>query len=91
MKKAWIYILHTADGSCTVGHTSNLELYLAEHQSNERTRRRWPVELFFPQEIPDKRDVFHAGQPLRGRMEVVTAGGSWKGVKSLSRESKTPA
>ena len=68
MEKAWVYILKCADNSYYTGHTTNLELRLAQHQAGEGsdwTRRRLPVELIFSQEMPDKNQVFLAEQQIK--------------------------
>ena len=79
--KAWVYILHCADGSYYTGHTTNLELRLAQHQAGEGsqwTRRRLPVKLVFTQEMPDKNQAFLAEQQVkkwsRAKKEALIAG-----------------
>jgi predicted GIY-YIG superfamily endonuclease len=75
MSKAWIYILRCADDSYYVGHTTNLEMRLAEHQAGEGgewTKRHLPVELVFSQEQPLPRRVFpHRRNWLAGAYQPV--------------------
>ena len=69
MSKAWVYILRCANGAYYTGHTTNLELRLAEHQSGEAdgwTKYRLPVELLFAQEMPDKDQAFRAERRIKG-------------------------
>lgn len=94
MSKAWVYILRCADGSYYVGHTTHLELRLAEHQADEGgewTQRRLPVELVFSQEMPDKDAAFQAEQQLKGwsraKKEALIAG-NWDLVKWLAKKPK---
>ncbi|HEY7270339.1 MAG TPA: GIY-YIG nuclease family protein [Dehalococcoidia bacterium] len=58
-------ILLSADGSLYVGHTSNLETRLSQHQSGEGgdyTSRRLPVQLLYSEDYPS---VFEAVQRER--------------------------
>jgi predicted GIY-YIG superfamily endonuclease len=94
VEKAWVYILRCADGSYYVGHTTNLELRLAEHQigeGGEWTKRRLPVELLFSQEMPDKDAAFRAERQLKGwsraKKEALIAG-NWDLVKWLAKKPK---
>jgi predicted GIY-YIG superfamily endonuclease len=66
--EAWVHILRCAGGSYYTGHTTNLEMRLAEHQSGEFkgwTRNRLPVELVFVQEMPDRDQAFLAEQQIK--------------------------
>jgi putative endonuclease len=67
--KAWLYILHCADGSYYTGSTNNLTLRLAQHQAGEGstyTRSRLPVELVFTQEFPSKHEAFLRERQVKG-------------------------
>jgi putative endonuclease len=67
--KAWLYILHCADGSYYTGSTNNLSLRLAQHQAGEGsiyTRSRLPVKLVYTQEFPSKHDVFLRERQVKG-------------------------
>ena len=94
MSKAWIYILRCADDSYYVGHTTNLEMRLVEHQAGEGsewTKLRLPVELVFSQEMPDKDAAFRAEQQLKGwsrtKKEALIAG-NWDLLKWLAKKPK---
>jgi predicted GIY-YIG superfamily endonuclease len=94
MSKAWVYILRCADDSYYVGHTTNLEMRLAEHQAGkggEWTKRHLPVELVFSQEMPDKDAAFRAEQQLKGwsriKKEALIAG-NWDLLKWLAKKPK---
>ena len=68
MPKAWVYILHCTDGSYYTGHTTNLEMRVAQHQAGEGsewTQHRLPVELVFSQEMPDKNSAFLVEQQIK--------------------------
>jgi len=94
MSKAWVYILRCADDSYYVGHTTNLEMRLAEHQAGEGgewTKRCLPVELVFSQEMPDKDHAFQAERQLKGwsraKKEALIAG-NWGLLKWLAKKPK---
>ena len=94
MPKAWVYILRCADGSYYTGHTTNLEMRLAEQQSGEWngwTRQRLPVELVSAQEMPDKDQAFLAEQRIkkwsRAKKEALIAG-DWDALRWLAKKPK---
>ena len=92
--KAWVYILQCADGSYYTGHTTNLELRLAQHQIGEGsdwTRRRLPVKLVFSQEMPDKDQAFLVERQIknwsRAKKEALIAG-DWNMLQWLAKKPK---
>jgi predicted GIY-YIG superfamily endonuclease len=92
MAKAWVYILLCADGSYYTGHTTNLEMRMAEHQADEGgewTKRRLPVGLVFSQEMPDKDAAFLAERQIkqwsRAKKEALIAG-EWDLLKWLAKK-----
>ena len=94
MAKAWVYILQCADGSYYTGHTTNLELRLAEHQAGEGsdwTKQRLPVELVFSQEMPNKDQAFLAEQQIkkwsRAKKEALITE-NWDLVRWLAKKPK---
>jgi len=94
MKKAWVYILRCGDGSYYTGHTTNLELRLAEHRSGELdgwTRHRLPVELVFSQEMPTKDEAFLAERRINGwsrsKKEALIAG-DWDTLCELAKKPR---
>jgi putative endonuclease len=67
--RGYLYILLCSDGSYYVGHTSNLELRMWEHQHAEGgdyTSRRLPVKLVFSEELPTVHDAFLAERQVKG-------------------------
>ena len=94
MSEAWVYILKCADGSYYTGHTTNLELRLAEHNAGEIegwTRHRLPVELVFAQEMPTKDEAFTAEWQIKGwsraKKEALIAG-DWEMVRLLAKKPR---
>jgi tRNA/rRNA methyltransferase len=94
MTKAWVYILNCSDGSYYTGHTTNLELRLAEHQDGEIdgwTRHRRPVQLVFAQEMPTKDEAFLAERQIKGwsraKKEALIAG-DWDMIRFLARKPR---
>lgn len=68
-RSVWVYIVRCPDGSYYTGHTGNLELRLAQHQTGEGsewTKRRLPIELVFAQEMPDHDSAFLAERQIKG-------------------------
>jgi len=69
MMSFYVYILRCADGSYYVGHTDDLEIRFAAHQSGEiegYTRSRRPVELVFQEQFPSRQDAFLRERQLKG-------------------------
>jgi tRNA/rRNA methyltransferase len=94
MSKAWVYVLKCSDGSYYTGHTTNLELRLAEHRDGEIdgwTRHRRPVQLVFAQEMPTKDQAFLAERQIKGwsraKKEALIAG-DWDSVRFLARKPR---
>ena len=94
MTSAWVYILKCTDGSYYTGHTTNLELRLAEHASGEAdgwTRHRLPVELVFAQEMPTRDEAFVAERRIKGwsraKKEALIAG-DWDLVRKLAKKPR---
>jgi putative endonuclease len=67
--RGYLYLLLCSDGSYYVGHTSNLELRMWEHQHGEGgsyTSQRLPVRLVFSEELPTVHDAFLAERQVKG-------------------------
>jgi predicted GIY-YIG superfamily endonuclease len=95
MSKDWVYILRCANVGYYTGHTANLELRLAEHQSAEAdgwTRHRLPVELVFAQEMPSKDEAFLAERRVKGwsraKKEALIAG-DWDTLRQLAKKPRS--
>ncbi len=59
-KPFWVYILRCADGSYYTGHTDDLELRVAKHQSGEvegYTATRRPIQLAYAQECVTREEA----------------------------------
>lgn len=87
----WVYILRCADGSFYTGHTDNLDLRIAQHQTGEvagYTASRLPVELVFGQECATREEALVAERQLKGwsraKKEAMIRS-DWGEVKRLSR------
>ena len=87
----WIYILHCADDSFYIGHTDNLDLRVAQHQTGEvagYTASRSPVELVFAQECATREEALAAERQLKGwsraKKEAMIRG-DWSEVSRLAR------
>jgi len=87
----WVYILRCADGSYYTGHTDNLEMRLANHQSGEiagYTSTRLPVDLVFSQSMSTREEALGAEQQIKGwsraKKEAMMQG-DWAKVSALAR------
>lgn len=94
MTKAWVYILRCIDGSYYTGHTTDLEVKLAEHQAGQGddwTKHRLPVELVFSQEMTYQSHAFLAEQQIKAwspaKKEALIAG-QWDLLRSLAKKPK---
>ena len=77
----YAYMLRCSDGSLYVGHTDNLEVRLAQHQSGAfegYTAKRRPVQLVWMDTFRTRDDAFQAERRLkkwsRGKKEALIAG-----------------
>jgi len=65
----WVYILRCCDGSYYVGHTDDLDVRLAQHQTGATggyTASRRPVELVFAEPMPSRDDAFQRERQVKG-------------------------
>lgn len=94
MTKAWVYILRCIDGSYYTGHTTDLEMQLAEHQAGDGgdwTKHRLPVALVFCQEMTYEGHALLAEQQIKAwsqaKKEALIAG-KWDLLRSLAKKPK---
>jgi predicted GIY-YIG superfamily endonuclease len=87
----WVYILLCGDGSYYVGHTSDLEIRLAEHRAglkSEYTRKRHPLRLVFSQEFPTREEALRRERQLHTwghAKKSALVRGDWAELKLLAR------
>jgi predicted GIY-YIG superfamily endonuclease len=85
------YILRCADGSYYVGHTDNLEMRIASHDSGEfsgYTRYRRPVRLVFTESFASRDEAFRCERQIKGwsrRKKEALIRGDWDALSRLSR------
>ena len=91
----WVYMLRCSDASFYTGHTDNLDLRIAKHQTGETggyTASRLPVELVFAQECATREEALAAERQLKGwsraKKEAMLLG-DWYLVKLLARKRST--
>ncbi|MDP3677862.1 MAG: GIY-YIG nuclease family protein [Methylotenera sp.] len=87
----WVYILQCADGSYYTGHTDNLDMRLASHQSGEirgYTSTRLPVKLIFSQPATTREETISAERQIKGwsraKKEAMIRG-DWCEVSKLAK------
>ena len=86
------YMLRCSDGSYYVGHTDDLDVRMATHQSGllpGYTRSRRPVQLVWQQDFPDRDQAFAAERQIKGwsraKKEALIRG-DWEAVQLLARK-----
>lgn len=63
------YLLRCSDGSFYAGHTDNLELRIAQHESGALggyTARRLPVELVWSETFETREEALSAERQIKG-------------------------
>jgi predicted GIY-YIG superfamily endonuclease len=89
----WVYILRCADQSYYAGHTDDLELRLAKHQTGEYggyTQTRLPVELLFREEFTSRSEAFQRERQIKGwsrKKKEALIRGDWTEISRLARPS----
>ncbi|MEG9269330.1 GIY-YIG nuclease family protein [Qipengyuania sp. Mu-71] len=85
------YILRCNDGSYYTGHTEDLEIRMAQHQTGALggyTAKRLPVVLLWSQDFPTRDEAFEAERQIKGwsraKKEALIAG-DWSRVTELAR------
>jgi LAO/AO transport system kinase len=91
MKPFFVYMLRCSDGSFYVGHTDELELRVAQHQTGEidgYTQTRRPVQMVWCQETASRLEALSAERQIKGwgraKKEALIAG-DWDLVSQLAK------
>jgi putative endonuclease len=85
------YLLRCNDGSYYAGHTDNLELRFAQHESGilgGYTAPRRPLTLVWSDSFPTREDAFAAERKLKGwsrAKKQALIGGDWDLISQLAR------
>ena len=89
----YTYIVRCSDASYYVGHTDDLEMRIADHNSgglSAYTRKRRPVKLVWADEIQTREEALARERQLQGwsraKKEALIAG-NWDRLRLLSRSS----
>lgn len=87
----YAYLLRCADGSYYTGHTDDLEIRLAQHQSSALggyTAKRLPVTLVWCDTFMDRDQAFQVERQLKGwsraKKEALISG-DWDSIRLLAR------
>ena len=93
----WVCIPQCADASYYVGHTDDLHVRVAQHQSGEfqgYTKSRRPVSLVYSESFATREDAFAAERQLKGwgrkKKEALIAG-DWERLRLLAQRRSTSA
>jgi putative endonuclease len=92
----YVYILRCSDGSYYTGHTDNLEMRMAKHQSGEcggYTSTRLPVQLLWSQECSTREEALAAEQQVKGwnrKKKEAMMRGDWKAVQQIAWGTNNP-
>jgi len=91
MTDFFVYILRCTDGSYYTGHTDNIDLRLAQHQSGHfggYTAVRLPVEVVFVERTQSREAAFASEQRIKGwsraKKEALIAS-DWRALKEAAR------
>ena len=92
----YAYLLRCNDGSYYAGHTDNLDVRMAQHQSGALggyTAKRLPVTLVWSEWFQTRDDAFRVERKLKGwsraKKEALIAG-DWERVSQLARRRSGP-
>ena len=87
----YAYLLRCSDGSYYAGHTDDIEIRFAQHQTGALggyTSRRRPVVLVWSDSFMTRDDAFAAERKLKGwsraKKEALIAG-AWVRISALAR------
>lgn len=92
----YVYILRCSDGSYYTGHTDNLEMRIAEHQSGVcggYTSTRLPVQLLWSQDCATRLEALSAEQQIKGwsrKKKEAMMRGDWKAVQQIAWGTNNP-
>ncbi len=87
----WAYMLHCRGGTFYTGHTDDLELRIAKHQSGlypGYTRDRLPVELVWSQEFPSRNEALSAERQIKGwsrKKKLALIRGDWAAISRFAQ------
>ncbi|MEK7393192.1 MAG: GIY-YIG nuclease family protein [Fibrobacterota bacterium] len=93
----WVYILRCADASYYTGHTDDLELRIAQHESGAistcYTYNRRPLKLVFTQEFFSREEAIVSEQQIKGwsrKKKEAMIQRDWAKVSKLARNHQVP-
>jgi putative endonuclease len=87
----WTYMLRCRDGHYYIGHTDNLELRIAAHQSGALggyTLHRRPVTLVWSADFPTRYEALSAERQIKGwsrAKKIALIAGDWDAISKLAR------
>ena len=88
------YLLRCSDGSYYAGHTDDIDVRIAQHQTGSLggyTARRRPVTLVWSERFPTREEAFAVERKLKGwsraKKEALIAG-DWALIRILARNRK---
>jgi predicted GIY-YIG superfamily endonuclease len=93
----WAYMLHCRGGYFYVGHTDNLELRLAQHQTGSIAgfaAEHRPVELVWSQDFPTRDEAKAAERQLKGwsrEKKLALIRGNWDRISTLAKAKGSPS
>jgi putative endonuclease len=93
----YAYLLRCSDGSYYSGHTDDIDLRIAQHQTGALggyTAKRRPVELVWCDRFPTRDEAFAVERKLKGwsraKKEALIAG-DWDRIQVLARNREESA
>ena len=93
----WAYMLHCRGGFFYVGHTDNLELRIAQHQTGHYpgfTADHLPVELVWSDAFSTRDEAQAAEKKLKGwsrAKKMALIRGDWIRISALAKKKNGPS
>lgn len=92
MPNVFVYIVKCSDGSYYIGHTSDLEQRIAEHNNGTcagYTSTRLPIELVYAQEFQSRNEAYLLERKLKGwshKKKEALIQGDFEALKRYSKK-----
>jgi len=93
----WVYLLHCRGGSYYAGHTDNLEIRLAQHETGAVdgfTSDRLPVKLVWCGELPTREEAIAMERRIKGwsrAKKMALIRGDWDLISALAKKKNGPS
>jgi predicted GIY-YIG superfamily endonuclease len=93
----WAYMLHCRGGYFYTGHTENLEIRIAQHQSGSVpgfASQHRPIRLVWSQEFSTRVEALEAERRIKGwsrAKKMALIRGDWVKISALAKSKGSPS